>query len=210
MNMITQISNELSQLDEFLTGNGAINKVAYAFEESKNKTAAASPLINAIRALQFYQQYDKAVLRWNLKDADEYDLRLTGSIKMLSPEEIDKDWKGTVYFDSTPKEYDLQRFKPVDMFSEDAVAGIFGGDLQHIMHLYLYEGKPQSLQLTLDNYILMALKCRGFYFWHYLVLYFITGDKNEVVADYESFCNTMNYLYTINELRDEYDKLRKI
>jgi hypothetical protein len=30
------------------------------------------------------------------------------------------------------------------------------------------------------------------------------------VADYERFCTTMSHLYTVNELKNEYDKLRKI
>lgn len=149
----------------------------------------------------FYKKYQSCKIKWRLKEGNENDLRFTGSLNMLTVQEIIKDWKSIVYFDSTPIDNRNRLFKPVDLFSDDACAGFFTDDKKNIMHLYNYEGTPVSLGLTVDDYVLTAMDFGCFYFWHYVILFFINGQENEVISDYSELVNQCSGLHDINELK---------
>lgn len=204
-----KLKNELSILEEFLTENPGITSEVNEFPVSADAELNGIIFLKDDRQHDFYRNYSHGKLKWKLKDGDEYDLRLTGSINMLSSAEINRDWNGIVYFDSTPNTSKTRLFKPIDLFSNDACAGVYENDSEHIMHLYSYEGDPVNLKLSIDNYLLMALSLKGFYFWQYLIQYFIDGNQNEVVQDYKSLCNKLKGLYSINELKVRYDKFKK-
>jgi hypothetical protein len=203
------ITSELIQLNQFLSANEQLETKAYDFNQTRTQENNGLPFLTGDKSHFFYRHYHSGKLNWALKDADEYDLRLSGSVYMLPAERMMSDWKGIVYFDADPDSA-LKSFMPVDLFSEDACAGIFKDDSEHQMQLYLYEGQPINLHLSVDDYLLMALRCRGFYFWQYLILSFIDGGQNEVVQDYKGFCNRMKYMYTMDELKLQYDQLKKI
>lgn len=203
-----KFKDKLSSLETFLSINQ--NVVSQTNDFSEAATAEEHPsFLKSDVAHNFYKSYKYGKLKWKLKESDEFDLRLTGSINMLPATEISKDWKDIVYFDSTPAESILRGFKPVDLFSDDACAGVFEADADNAMHLYLYEGEPTNLKLSIDNYLLMALSVKGFYFWQYLVQYFIDGRPNEVIGDYKSLAGSVNGLPPIDELKLQYDQLKQ-
>ena len=203
------LENELSAFEKFLTENPGIHCELNEFAVSADTEPEGIAFLNTEQQGQFYRSYVYGKLKWRLKDGDEYDLRLTGSINMLPLHEINKDWKGIVYFDSTPENSLMRLFKPIDLFSDDACAGVYENDPEHLMHLYSYEGEPFNLKLSVDNYVLMALSFKGFYFWQYIIQYFIDGNPNEVVQDYNGFSTTIKGLPSVDELKSRYNQLKK-
>lgn len=203
-----RLKDELSALEKFFNENPNINCEINEFSVSADQKLKEIPFLKADQQHEFYRKYSHGKLKWRLKDGDEYDLRFTGSVNMLPAAEINKDWKGIVYFDSTPDNSMMTLFKPVDLFSDDACSGVYENDPEHSMHLYSYEGDPLNLKLSIDNYLLMALSFKGFYFWQYLVQYFINGNENEVVLDYKNLGNTMKGLSSVDELKSHYDQLK--
>lgn len=203
-----KLKEELSSLERFFSANQNVISQEYDFPEDPTNGEQLA-FLKSDAAHKFYKSYKYGKLKWKLKEADEFDLRLTGSINMLPSAEINKDWKGIVYFDSTPAESGSRNFKPVDLFSDDACAGVFETDADHSMHLYLYEGEPSDLKLSVDDYLLMALRVKGFYYWQYLVQYFVDGHPNEVLEDYKSLVATVKGLPSLDELKLQYDQLKQ-
>ncbi len=165
---------EVLELD-FRTSHEDQDDIAYTSKEIGLELSA--------ELLEFYTQIHLVTIRWRLKSlpgTDSYDEMTTdlisGSINivpyytMLTGDEEDY-WKGKLWFeyDDAELKEDMQLLKPFDYYYSDdsncACLQVHDGVVTPALSHFGNEAGLLDMGITMDKYLSLLSKSRGFLFW---------------------------------------------
>ena len=167
-------------LDSELTANPKIkiSKMTIPLPLNKRDKAQISG-INPQGIWEFHKEMNGLYIEWSAKRVK--DANVQGLVKIMSIQEILKDWQGIIFFEFTEENDRIRKFHPIDFFIDEACVGAFINEADKedcSLYLYSFGDDPINLSLNMMGYIQMLLSSRGFLYWQYAILEIISGQEN--------------------------------
>jgi hypothetical protein len=158
--------------------------------------------------IQFYKQTGSYSLAWQNALGLSEDLQ--GSVKIISVIKALSDWKEVVYFeDDSP----LKHFKILDHFVNEACCGFYTLEAKtaspKLVYYYDFSNEPSSLQLTVNEYIIMMLEAKGFLYWQRVLRDNLRGEESPHTALMKQDLNKVFPEFNFDSFISRFNDLKK-
>jgi len=158
--------------------------------------------------LDFYSQLKSYNLKWESKI--KLPEKILGQVKIIEPANALGDWKEIVYFeDDSP----LKHFKILDQFISEACCGFYTRQSKtgspELIYYYDFSNEPVSLQLTIEEYIVMMMEARGFLYWQRVLKDHLTGESSPHTYLMKQDMNKIFPEFSYDSFITKFDTLRK-
>lgn len=181
-------------------------------------TQTSSPLNNKEKGIvkgvipsntfDFHQEMNGLIIEWKSRE-ETPDVK--GLVKILSLEEILRDWEGVIYFDFAPNEDRMKNFYPIDFFVAEACTGAFLNEAnQEDRTLYLHSlgGELTALKLDINGYIQMMVASKGFLYWQYAVREILEKEENPQSQRFKEWIPQLFPDFSWQAYVDQYNQVR--
>lgn len=154
----------------------------------RNKENAAQQLDQLPPLLrEFYSQADGYELQWSHEDFPGNRFA-RGQANIWPLDSLLRLGEGLLWFDRTPPDDPIRRFRIVDYVSDEVFIGIFLNDgKEDDLYFYSISDQPIPLQLNMQGYVAMLSNCRAFKFWQLSVLAIIEGRDSPESENLKSY-----------------------
>lgn len=176
--LISQLSRDLA----------ADTKIIFEENEIRQPPPPATDLHNSWPAAiqQFYKEMNGAAIQWrHASFAEPY---ICGKINLQTAAAVSAAGKGLIWFDHTPADSSLRKYKPIDFFADEAVVGFIDDNSSAgEMYLYLFEAAPIPLNVDFEGYIKLMVKARGYFYWQQVLVAIQQGKENQESTDFKTY-----------------------
>lgn len=155
-----------------------------------NQKAAPDKLISPnwpIEIQSYFKEVNGMDVHWRHFDFQDKP-NVCGKINLQKADKLGNLGKDIVWFNSTPIDSPLRKFKIIDFFADEASVGFFEGDKKsEIMYLFLFDDKPLPLNINFKGYIDLLREARGFFYWQQVLVAQLTKKENQESLDFQFF-----------------------
>lgn len=157
---------------------------------------------------EYYAQMNGSEIYWShskFKDQPS----MSGRIRILDAETLAKDSKGIVWFDHTPQDDPLRKFKLIDFFADEAAVGFYEGDHPNDqMYLYFFEGDPLPLGVDFEGYHKLLCESRGLFYWQQVLRAIIDRKDNQESKDFKLYMPQVYPEFSYEAFLSKYNSLK--
>lgn len=163
---------QLKALSEEIQESFDVMKEENTIEESPGNSHKEWPK----QIKKFFSELNGVDIHWQ-SYKDKKKLNISGRIHLLSSEKVAMDTKDVVWFNHTPENSILRKFKIIDFFVDEAAVGFIENDATGQLYFYEFAGEPQPLGVAFDGYVQLLCMCKGFFYWQKSLLEMGTKTK---------------------------------
>jgi hypothetical protein len=157
---------------------------------------------------EYYAQMNGSEIFWS-HSKFKAQPRISGCIRILDAETLSKDSKGIVWFDHTPQDDPLRKFKLIDFFADEAAVGFYEGDHPNDqMYLYFFEGDPLPLGVDFEGYHKLLCESRGLFYWQQVLRAILEGKENQESIDFKLYMPQIHSGFSYVAFANKYNSLK--
>ena len=126
----------------------------------------------------FYKMTNGLKLSWDF----DLERNICGRLNIINLENVVKSWENQLYFDGADPR--LKKFRPLDIFTEEACIGFLLNDSGDET-LYYHEfgdSKIFSLDIDFKSYFDLAIDAKVFLYWQTYLVELVNGEQSVEIA----------------------------
>jgi hypothetical protein len=158
--------------------------------------------------LNFYKQLKSYNLKWESKI--KLPEKIYGQVRIIESSKALSDWKEIVYFE---EDSPLKYFKILDQFADEACCGFYTKQATvaspGLIYYYDFHAEPLSLQLTIEEYIIMLIEARGFLYWQRVLIDHLKAEESPHTGLMKEELNKVFPEFSFQSFIDKFNELRK-